>query len=140
MAFDKISAVYFTPFTIKYFAYDGISSSLIPRVCFTLKSLTLDCPLWICNPHQDATFAHAYPAPTQCIMQHQRETCVRATPSRHVACRDEKFQTFVWNQTLWFWKSDFKFQFRLSALLAVLFHATEFKCKCTVHTQYIVFT
>ena len=41
-AFDNISALYFTPFTVKYFAYDAISSTLIPRVCFTLMSRVPD--------------------------------------------------------------------------------------------------
>ena len=37
--------------------------------------------------------------------------------------RDEKFHTFVWNQTLRFVKSDFKFQFRLSAYPPWLFYS-----------------
>ena len=38
LAFDKISAPYFTPpFTVKYFADDAIPSSLNPRVCFTCQ-------------------------------------------------------------------------------------------------------
>ena len=77
-AFDNISAIYFTPFTVKY---------LMTMQFLVLKFpvfVSLDCPLWICNPYKDATFAHAYPMATQCIMQHQREPCVRTTPSRHV--------------------------------------------------------
>ena len=37
LAFDKISALCFTPFTVKYFADDAIPSSLIPRVCLTCQ-------------------------------------------------------------------------------------------------------
>ena len=37
LAFDNISAFYFTPFTVKYIADDAIP--LIPRVCFTCQVL-----------------------------------------------------------------------------------------------------
>ena len=39
LAFDQISALYFTPFTVKYFADDAIPSSLISRVLFYVPSL-----------------------------------------------------------------------------------------------------
>ena len=83
LAFNKISALYFTPFTVKYFA-DAIPSSVIPRVCFTRQ--VPDPRLSAMQSSQGRYFCSCiYPAPTQCIMQHQREPCVRATPSRHVA-------------------------------------------------------
>ena len=81
---------------VKYFAYDAIYRTLISRVCGIVMSWTLDCPLWICNPHKDATFSHAYPAPMQCIMQQKREPCVCATPSQHVAWSPSYFShTFL---------------------------------------------
>ena len=39
LAFDKISALDFTPFTVKYFADDAIPISVISRVCFIWKRI-----------------------------------------------------------------------------------------------------